>query len=1245
MLLMVLGMTLALPLSAAQASAKPLRVLILSGLNNHDWKSTTPVLESIFKGCARFSVVDISEHPASLTAADFAKYDVLVSNWTPYPETKRSWPAETEQAFLDYIRNGGGFVVIHAASCSFQEWPEFQKLVALTWKADQTAHGAYHTYKVTIVDKQFPVTSDMPDFFTTDELYHRMAHMSDEPLNVAAQAFSAKEQQGTGTLEPVLVWTQMGKGRGINTPLGHDAMALRNPAVGTLLVRAAEWAATGNVTIPIPKDIWPYTIAGGVAASLDLKAALAGVAAYEYGQDRKALYQMEQTVFYSTSRIDPGGEAYRKSLARQIAATIAAPATTATGKKFLCKQLAYIGTRDEIPVLASLLTDDKVSHMARYALEQIPAQEVDLALMKALSQTTGALRIGVVNSLGNRKVAAASDELIALLNDPDRTMVEAAATSLAMIDSEKGARAVARRLASSKGGLRDNLANIYLRFAFGFQSTGNPRAAGAIYKQMYDAQEKPSVRATALRGLVELNPQRATALISDALQSNDKTIRLTAVLLARITPARGATKQLAACLPKLSPEMQICLIGALAERADASGIEDVFKAYAAKDDAAVRAVALTALGKVNDSSQLMFLLERAAATTGDERQAARDSLARMHGATIDGQLGAKFETVSSEVKIEIIRTLAARNAKKSFDTLMKAAGDKDSKVRIEAWRALGGLGNEKRFSEMVDLLEKAHNEERADAEEAVVTVLREVPANRYPAAMILKKLDAALGKEIKLSLLRTLASAGDDRTLATIRAAAKDADADTRDVAIRGLCAWPTPAVIDDLQAQARAGDPELYRVLALGGCIRLLPLLPNRTPPDRVTLLTEWSKLATRAAEKRAILGQIGDYPTLAAMQMALPFLKDQETANEAGLAIVKIAQTLKASQPAAVRTAMQQVIGAARNEQVVKSADVILREVAKGLNPAPAPAPAQPIVSGPPEFKWVKLDTTFALMNREAVVWQLNYALQEAKPYFHPVALVNGTMVTFPKPPDHPWHRGLWFSWKMINGVNYWEEDPATGIAEGCSEVTGVNTVTNPDFSATITMQLSYHLKDKPAVLTEKRVMFVSAPNPDGGYYINWDSQFTAGKEDVHLKGGTAGGGYAGLSVRISQNTKDWKIINSEGVEDISVAQTDTAKNTHGKRARWTDFSFVDKATGQTAGIALIDSPKNLRFPSEWHNIIAESIPFGCFSPAPLWSQPYDLPAGKTLELRYRVFVHAGRPDPKVVEKEFERLSNWKE
>jgi hypothetical protein len=115
--IVVAGMTAQRAFPAGEPAK--LRVLILSGLNNHDWRSTTPVIKKLFTDCARFGTVDATEDPAGLNTAALARYDVLVSNWTPYPETRRSWRPETEAAFLDFVRKGGGFVVIHAAACTF----------------------------------------------------------------------------------------------------------------------------------------------------------------------------------------------------------------------------------------------------------------------------------------------------------------------------------------------------------------------------------------------------------------------------------------------------------------------------------------------------------------------------------------------------------------------------------------------------------------------------------------------------------------------------------------------------------------------------------------------------------------------------------------------------------------------------------------------------------------------------------------------------------------------------------------------------------------------------------------------------------------------------------------------------------------------------------------------------------------------------------------------------------------------
>src|SRR3990170_3442552 len=71
--------------TSAESAQKPagLRVLIMSGLNNHEWQSTTPLLVRMFRGCNRFGVVDVTEQPGKLNAKVLAKYDVVVSNWTP----------------------------------------------------------------------------------------------------------------------------------------------------------------------------------------------------------------------------------------------------------------------------------------------------------------------------------------------------------------------------------------------------------------------------------------------------------------------------------------------------------------------------------------------------------------------------------------------------------------------------------------------------------------------------------------------------------------------------------------------------------------------------------------------------------------------------------------------------------------------------------------------------------------------------------------------------------------------------------------------------------------------------------------------------------------------------------------------------------------------------------------------------------------------------------------------------------
>jgi len=241
--------------AGADEIKKPLKILIFSGANNHDWKSTTPALKKIYEQSGHF-IVDVTNDPGSYTADKLAPYDAIVSNWTNYPGKERVWGKDTEEAFLDFIENGKGFVLFHAASACFYDWPDYQRLIGATW-GKGTGHGSYHKFDVTITDKKHPITEGMKDFVITDELWHRMKIQP--VINVLCTAFSAKDKGGTGKQEPVALWTQFGRGRCFYNVLGHDARSMQNENWKLLMLRGTQWAATGKATIvPVEKPSYQW---------------------------------------------------------------------------------------------------------------------------------------------------------------------------------------------------------------------------------------------------------------------------------------------------------------------------------------------------------------------------------------------------------------------------------------------------------------------------------------------------------------------------------------------------------------------------------------------------------------------------------------------------------------------------------------------------------------------------------------------------------------------------------------------------------------------------------------------------------------------------------------------------------------------------------------------------------------------------------------------------------------------------
>jgi len=283
-----------------------------------------------------------------------------------------------------------------------------------------------------------------------------------------------------------------------------------------------------------------------------------------------------------------------------------------------------------------------------------------------------------------------------------------------------------------------------------------------------------------------------------------------------------------------------------------------------------------------------------------------------------------------------------------------------------------------------------------------------------------------------------------------------------------------------------------------------------------------------------------------------------------------------------------------------------------------------------------------TVAMRIGETTLWQFNFKKEEGKPYFHPVCMPDGAVLTWLRPGDHRWHRAIWFSWKHINGLNYWEEDKQ-GLSQGRTEV---RTVTCTQFgagAANVAMTLVYRPPDKPVVMTEKCTIRITQPDAGGCYRMDWRSVFTARDQEVLLdrtpivgeKGGKGWGGYAGLSYRAAEALREYQVLSSEGLKNMAA---------HGKPARWVDFSgVVDAKTKKTAGVAMFDHPDNPRHPSPWY--IAARGKFGYFGPAFLFDKSFRLAAGKSLTLTYRILIHPGRGTKEKLDKEYADFTRKKD
>ena len=372
------------------------KTLIITGQNNHLWKASSPILKQILDETGMFSceIMLTPEKGGDMNTfnPDFSKYKLVVLDYNG-----DSWSDKTKSGFLQYVKDGGGVVVYHAADNSFPEWKEYNEIIGLGgWGNRNQKDGPYVYYSHNELIKDtaagpggshgkrreylvktrmdHPITKGLPDRWLhgTDELYSQLRGPA-KNMQILATAF-ADSALGGGTMrdEPMLMVLSYGKGRIFHTTMGHadegGGPAMQCVGFITTLQRGAEWAVTGNVTQKVPFD---FPTVAGVSLRSDFKQmtieeVMAKIGSYDITKSTKYFTYLESEI-----RKQAGDETGLLNLEMMMVTVLKNKETTIEAKKLLLKELSWMGSEYSVPAIKDLLTNNDLKDEAAFAYARL----------------------------------------------------------------------------------------------------------------------------------------------------------------------------------------------------------------------------------------------------------------------------------------------------------------------------------------------------------------------------------------------------------------------------------------------------------------------------------------------------------------------------------------------------------------------------------------------------------------------------------------------------------------------------------------------------------------------------------------------------------------------------------------------------------------------------------------------------------------------------------------------------------
>ncbi len=630
---------------------------------------------------------------------------------------------------LQFVRSGKGIVGIHAATDCFYDWSEYGFMMGAYFDG----HPWHEKVTIKLDEPLHPINAMFggSPLIITDEIYQ----FQQEPysrdllrvlLSLDTQHTDMKKTGIKRTDDDFAVsWIRsFGKGRVFYCSLGHREEIFWNPTILQHYLAGIQYA-TGD----LPADSTPSS-----ESSTVIQQAVSAASSYQYGDSRLPL-----TIIADHVRNALKDDTQTDQAELMVLDLLRDSDSTTACREFACRQLSLIGSNASVSTLAELLRNNELAHMARYALQRIPGDKVDDALVEALNRLEGELLIGVINTIGERGQAESvlSMRQFMSANNGEEVSLDAvnAIGKIGGPSAEKILRTELDQCGNTDDVSRiDALACSLLRIADQYVQEDDYTSAAEIYTDLYDSKYALHIRQSALRGIVQSDPQAAFPLLIQRLDDPDSVWRgMTASFLVDL-PGEHVTRKLCTYMSSVtSSEHTLMIIDILKRRGDRAA-ENSMLQLMDNSDLDIRLAATLALIQLGGNDCIVPLAQRAA--QGDST--AQNVLCEMTYPELDQSISNLLTHSSPEIRSELAQTLGARQAVQHRKILNEMAHhDPATSVRVAAFHSLAILSDRDNAEHKLTLLLQALKiADQTDQQRMILQSMRSV---RHTDVLLLMK--------------------------------------------------------------------------------------------------------------------------------------------------------------------------------------------------------------------------------------------------------------------------------------------------------------------------------------------------------------------------------------------------------------------------------------------------------------------------------------------------------------------------